>query len=69
MARPKCSISGKDKFPSQLEAELAIADIHRSNSHHRHRKFREEPQRAYECDRCGSWHITSQSESENRASA
>jgi hypothetical protein len=68
MARQRCSFSGKDNFPSKLEAELAIADIHRSNSHNRHRMFREEPQRAYLC-RCGKWHITSQSESENRESA
>ena len=64
MARSKCNRTQKDKFPSRLEADLAIADIQRSNNHNRHRKYREEPQRSYNCEFCGSWHMTSQLELE-----
>lgn len=59
MARRFCSIANKDSFPNELEANLALADIHRSNAHHRRRKYREEPVRSYPCDSCGGWHLTS----------
>jgi hypothetical protein len=60
MARKKCRQTLKDRFSSELEANMTIADIHRSNSHNRHRRFREEPTRSYSCEFCGDWHITSQ---------
>jgi hypothetical protein len=60
MARRKCSTTGKDRFPNKLECDLAIVDIHRSNSHNRHRKYRDEPTRSYRCEFCGGWHMTSQ---------
>lgn len=62
MARRKCLRTGKPMFPNKLEADLAIADTQRSNSHHRRRKFRDEPTRSYECEFCHSWHLTSQAE-------
>lgn len=61
MARKTCPAEQKPRFPSQLEAEIAKADIHRSNNHNRHRKFREEPSRVYPCTHCGGWHLTSKS--------
>lgn len=64
MARRKCSTTGKDRFPSKLEAELAIADIQRRNKSNRRRKFREEPSRSYRCEFCGTYHLTSQSKNE-----
>ena len=68
MTRRIC-VTGKQIFPNQLEADLAIADVHRSNSHHRHRKYREEPQRSYKCNHCTGWHFTSSPlETENRES-
>lgn len=60
MARQVCKFSGKDRYPNKLECDLAIADIHRSNNHNRHRKFREEPTRSYQCEACKGWHMTSQ---------
>ena len=68
MPRPNCTTSTKKRFPNRLEAELALADIHRSNSHHRHHRYREEPIRSFECDSCGGWHLTSMTleEYENR---
>lgn len=59
MARPRCSHDNKDRFPNKLECDLAIVDIQRSNNHHRHRKFRDEPVRSYQCGHCGGWHMTS----------
>lgn len=64
MARSKCSKVGKDKFPNKLEADLAIVDIQISNSHHRRRKYRDEPQRSYLCGSCKHWHMTKQPELE-----
>lgn len=61
MARQVCERTGKVIFPNKLEAELALADIHRSNSHNRHRKYREEPARVYCCEYCVHWHMTSRS--------
>lgn len=60
MARPICTTTGKVKFPNQLECDMAIADIQHRNSHHRRRKYREEPVRSYVCPHCKSWHMTSQ---------
>lgn len=64
MARSKCLKTGKDRYPDKLECDLAIADIQRSNNHHRRRKYRDEPSRSYECNFCSSWHMTSQPERE-----
>lgn len=60
MARQKCTRGSKDRYPSKLECDLAIADIQRSNNHHRRRKYRDEPVRSYQCEFCGGWHMTSQ---------
>lgn len=64
MARRKCSTTGKDRFPSSMEANLAIADVQLNAKHHRKGKYREEPTRAYCCEFCRGWHMTS-SESRN----
>lgn len=69
MARRKCSRTGKPMFPNELEANLALADIQRSNAHHRRRKYREEPVRSYPCEFCHQWHLTSQDKNQNRVSA
>ncbi len=69
MGRQICPSTGKVAFPNRLEAELALADIHRSNSHHRHRKYRDESVRVYCCQYCDSWHMTSTPATENRDSA
>lgn len=55
----KCASTGKSKYASKLEAELAKADIHSVNTQNRRRKFREEPSRSYRCGVCGGWHLTS----------
>lgn len=57
----KCA---KAKYDSKLEAQLALADIHRSNTHHHRRKYREEPIRSYQCDKCKGWHLTSMTSEE-----
>ena len=59
MARRICPKAKKAIFPDKLECDLAIAGIHSVNSHHRHRKFREEPARSIYCKDCGGWHMTS----------
>lgn len=59
MARPKCTTTGKTKFPSKLECDLAVLDIQINISYHRKQKFREEPRRSYECKYCRQWHMTS----------
>lgn len=64
MPRPACSTTKKDKFPNELEANLALADIQRSNTHHRRRKYRDEPTRSYLCGACGGWHLTSMTRDE-----
>lgn len=61
MARPKCPVSRKPRFPSQLECDLAIVNIERTNKVHRRQKFREEPCRSYKCEYCNGWHMTSSS--------
>lgn len=73
MARSRCAKTGKTRYPDKLEADLAMADTLRSNSHHRHRKYRDEPTRSYECGACHGWHLTSMTEEEyenqNRSTA
>lgn len=59
MARPICTATGKLRFPDKLEADLALADTQRSNTHHRRRKYREEPIRSYLCNACKGHHLTS----------
>lgn len=61
MARPKCAVTDKDRFPSRLEAQLALADIVSNSVHHRRQTNRELPDRTYLCEFCGSWHMTSKS--------
>lgn len=60
MARKKCSRTNKTRFPNELEAKIAMANIQRKNSHFRHQKSREDPTRVYRCEFCGDWHMTSQ---------
>lgn len=60
----KCTPTQKIRYKDQMEAELALADIHRSNSHHHRRKYREEPVRSYLCGACKGWHLTSMTQEE-----
>lgn len=59
MPRFTCSVTKKERFSDRLDAELALADIHRMNTHHRRRKYRDEPIRSYFCNCCRGWHLTS----------
>lgn len=61
MATRKCSKSGKDRYPSKIEADLAIANVKKNVTFHRKQKYREEPTRSYRCGFCGGWHMTSRS--------
>jgi hypothetical protein len=49
-----CRATGKRRYRSQLAAEriMAVLVLHRSNGH--------VPRRAYHCEHCGGWHLTSQ---------
>lgn len=68
MSRPKCLITGKDRYPNALECQLAIADIALYSKHHRHQRNRETPTRSYQCNHCGDYHMTSKDEDRNRES-
>lgn len=46
--------TGKRRFPDEISAKLAMAGIQRRSSRPR------VPQRAYRCDVCKGWHLTSQ---------
>lgn len=59
MARPKCYQTGKEKFPSQFEVGLAIADADLNSAHHRRQRNREGATSSYECPFCKGWHKTS----------
>jgi hypothetical protein len=64
MARPKCSTTGKDRFPNEMESNLAIASLTLASKHHRRQKYRELPTRSYQCEFCHGWHMTSQAKNE-----
>lgn len=66
MARPKCPKTGKQRFPTQLDAQLTMATIQSNIKHRRKMKFREEPVRTYRCPHCGGFHLSSQSRNKNR---
>lgn len=68
MAYRKCSRADKERFPSRLEANLAIARIASNVKHHRKGPQRDsEPTRSYQCEFCSGWHMTSQSKRLERA--
>lgn len=56
----KCS-TGKNQYSTQYLAEMALIEIHI------HRNFPPEqgPQNVYQCEFCGSWHLTSKSPKRN----
>lgn len=60
-----CGRTGKRKFDSELEANIAVAAVqlrykkHRSQSH-----LHTEPQRSYRCEFCDQWHMTGQDKHE-----
>ena len=60
----KCGTVGKVKFPNQMEAQLAIANIAKSAALHPKQKYREVPTRAYACKFCKGWHLTSQAKNQ-----
>jgi len=61
MARPMCRRAGKTKFPTELEAKIALAGVQKNMSVFRKQKSRgSEPTRVYQCEFCSQWHMTSQ---------
>lgn len=59
-----CPKTQKQKFKTEFDANLAIASV-RSKFARRHRqRFSEEPTRAYRCEFCHHWHMTSQDKRE-----
>lgn len=68
MARPKCyRTGGKTKFPTELDAKIALAGVQKNLSVHRRQKARgNEPTRVYQCEFCGQWHMTSQTKGRKR---
>lgn len=60
----KCYRTGKTRYPDALEANIQINRIRKNITRHRKQRFREEPKRAYECEFCLGWHITSQAKGE-----
>lgn len=52
--RPKCPVSGKVAFQTEVDAKGALAAI----SRHAREKH---PVRAYRCPDCSLWHLTSRS--------
>lgn len=50
----------KKRYPTRVDALLALA----STSRKRHTRREKDEKRAYECERCGKWHLTSQEERE-----
>lgn len=59
MARAKCPVTRKDKFPDKMECELAISSIVSTSARHRKHKYRELPTHSYYCHSCRSYHMTS----------
>lgn len=51
----------KKRFPDKISADFALLNLRRKRIL-LDQAIRQFPVRAYECDRCGSWHITSQPE-------
>lgn len=49
--------SGKFRFATWDRANRALTDAKIARAFHRNNRRREE--RAYACDRCGGWHLTS----------
>jgi hypothetical protein len=61
----KCDRTGKTKFHTEVDAMIFLARVHGKNS--RLRKLRQqgnEPTRAYRCEFCRNWHLTSQTKRE-----
>lgn len=58
----KCPKTGKDKYDTQLDAEIVKSRIQGQVTGHRKMSYREEPSRTYECEFCFGWHLTSQAE-------
>lgn len=55
----RCPVTQKEKFPSQLEGQLAMSNILQKQAKHRKQKFRETPSRVYLCQFCSGHHMTS----------
>jgi hypothetical protein len=58
---PRCSKFGKISYPDEPTALTSIRDIARLHEDRGDRRDRIE-RRAYPCDHCGRWHLTSQEE-------
>lgn len=55
----RCKVADKERFPSQLEGQLAISNILKQQAKHRKQRFRETPTRVYPCGSCHGYHMTS----------
>jgi hypothetical protein len=56
-SRTKCGQTGLTSYTSQLEAQLALAAIHKKNSMGRHRANRDEPTTTFRCPHDGHYHL------------
>lgn len=55
----RCSATGKEKYPSRFEGQLAMSNISKQDAKHRKQRFRETPTRVYPCGSCHGYHMTS----------
>lgn len=55
-----CNKTGKQKFRTEFDAQIAIASVHGKSAKRHRQRFSEEPKRAYRCNFCHQWHLTSQ---------
>lgn len=62
----KCPITGKDKYDTQMDAEIVKSRIQGQVTGHRKMSYREEPSRTYQCEFCSGWHLTSQVERDGK---
>lgn len=67
---PRCSRTGKRKFFTELDCQIAISRTHAYSAHHRKMKRDQDvPIRAYQCEFCSAWHMTGQTKGEGRGVA
>jgi hypothetical protein len=53
----RCGQRGLVKYPTQLDAQIALSAIHSRNARNNHRPFREEPTETFHCQFCGCHHL------------
>lgn len=55
-----CHKTGKKTFATRFETQLAMANVQGKHARRHRQRFSEEPTRAYKCEFCPGWHMTSQ---------